>query len=99
MFDIIPEPLAFEWDTGNIDKSLKKHEVKNEEAEQVFANEPLIVEDTKHSTASEQRFHCLGQTDKGKELFISFTVRKNKVRIISARRQSRRERKIYGKEA
>ena len=47
--DIIPEPIEFEWNKGNVDKNLKKHGVKNEEAEEVFLNDPLIYEDLKHS--------------------------------------------------
>ena len=36
MVDVISEPIFFEWDKGNLDKSLKKHGVTNEEAEEVF---------------------------------------------------------------
>lgn len=96
--NVIPEPLEFEWDKGNRDKSLKKHGVTNEETEQVFNNNPLVSKDLKHSTGKEERHQCLGETDKKKTLFISFTLREDKVRIISARPMSRRERKVYEKE-
>ncbi len=94
---ILPEPLSFDWDKGNIDKNLKKHNVSFKEAEEPFENEPfLISEDLKHS-AKELRFQALGKTDSERLLFLSFTVRNNKVRVISARDMSRREKKIYEK--
>ena len=87
---------GFDWDEGNLEKNWLKHKVAPHECEQVFFNQPLLVEgDTKHSR-SEQRFYALGQTDAGRRLFLSFTVRSGLVRIISARDMSRRERRIYG---
>ena len=38
--DIIPEPIEFEWNKGNVDKNLKNIGSKNEEAEEVFLNDP-----------------------------------------------------------
>ncbi len=93
--DVIPEPIQFEWDKGNINKNLKKHRVTNEEAEEIFVNNPLISKDPKHSTKREKRYQSTGLTNKGKTLFISFTLRNNKIRIISARLASRKERKVY----
>ena len=94
---ILPEPISFDWDKGNINKNLKKHNVTNQEAEETFSNEPFIVsEDIKHSQ-KEKRFQALGKTNKAKLLFISFTVRNDKVRIISARNMSKKERREYEK--
>lgn len=95
--DIIPEPIVFEWDKGNIDKNLKKHGIENREAEEVFLGDPLISEDTEHSKI-EKRYQCLGKTDKGKYLFISFTMRNDKIRIISVRNMDKREKETYAKE-
>ena len=93
--DIIPEPLEFEWDEGNNDKNRQKHQVTNKEIEGVFVNKPLMVyEDLIHSQL-EKRYYGLGKTDNDKKLFVSFTIRVNKIRVISARPMSRRERKIY----
>jgi uncharacterized protein len=95
---IIPEPLEFEWDDGNINKNLIKHNVTIKEAEEVFLNCPLLVfEDRKHSTL-ELRLQALGQTNKNRKLFLSFTKRNNKIRMISVRAMSRKERSIYEKE-
>ena len=92
---------GFEWDEGNNRKSIDKHAVSQAEAEQVFFNEPLlIVEDVRHSSY-EIRLHALGQTDAGRLLHISFTLRGNAklIRVISARTMHRKERLRYEQEA
>ena len=71
------------------------------EAEQVFFNEPLlIVADVRHSSY-EIRLRALGQTDAGRLLHISFTLRGNGklIRVISARTMHRKERLRYDQEA
>jgi uncharacterized protein len=94
---VIPEPLAFEWDVGNIDKNLIRHKVNNQEAEEVFSNEPFIVkEDEKHSKG-EQRYQALGKSNSKRKLFLSFAIRNKKVRVISIRDMSRKEKLIYEK--
>jgi uncharacterized DUF497 family protein len=88
---------GFEWDKGNEQKNVK-HGVTPAEAEQVFLNEPLVVlDDLKHSD-TEQRFHALGQTGEGRLLHITFTIRTNMIRVISARDMHRKERAIYEQE-
>ena len=90
---------GFDWNKGNVDKNWKKHQVNYRESEEVFFNKPLLINhDDIHST-KEKRYQCLGKTDNERLLFISFTVRKNKIRIISARDQSKKERKQYEKNA
>lgn len=91
----IPEPLLFDWDKGNIDKNFFTHGVTNKEVEAVFTNEPLLVfPDVRHS-AQEERLEALGKTDEGRRLFVVFTIRKKKVRIISARDMNRKEEAMY----
>jgi len=88
---------GFQWDEGNIDKNLLKHQVQNWECEQIFFNEPLIIlDDLKHSLA-EKRWAAFGQTDAGRFLTIIFTKREKLLRVISARDMSRKERKFYEK--
>jgi uncharacterized protein len=92
---------GFELDDGNNRKSIDKHAVSQAEAEQVFFNEPLlVVEDVRHSSY-EIRLHALGQTDAGRLLHISFTLRGNGklIRVISARTMHRKERLRYEQEA
>jgi uncharacterized DUF497 family protein len=86
---------AFDWDAGNAPKIWERHEVAPGEAEQVFFNRPLVaVTDPKHSQV-EPRFLALGQTDAGRRLFLVFTLRKERIRVISAREMNRRERREY----
>ncbi|MHB1223630.1 MAG: BrnT family toxin [Gemmatimonadaceae bacterium] len=86
---------GFEWDSGNATKSWTKHVVSQGECEQVFFNTPLVLAtDPAHSTA-EARFFALGQTDEGRLLLIVFTLRGARIRVISARPMSRREREVY----
>ena len=87
---------VFEWDEGNRDKN-KKHKVEWHESEEVFFNQPLLIALNPRHSQQEVRFQALGKTNFGRLLFISFTVRRHKVRIISARDQSRKERSIYEK--
>jgi hypothetical protein len=90
------EKLAgFEWDQGNIDKNLIKHNVENWECEQIFFNDPLIVlDDPKHSIA-ENRFAAFGKTDAERLLVVIFTIRSRLIRVISARKMNRKERNFY----
>lgn len=92
---ILPDPLSFEWDKGNNDKNLKKHNVASQEAEEVFKNEPkFILEDKGHSLL-EKRHMVWGITNKGRRLSVFITIRRSKVRIISARDMHKRERRKY----
>lgn|SRR5208283_983803 len=85
----------FEWDEGNIKKNWKKHRISHIECEEIFFNNPIIVnKDTPHSPG-EDRYFVLGKTDTDRLLFIVFTVRGTKIRIISARDMSRKERRAY----
>ena len=93
--------IGFDWDAGNARKSEEKHGVSQAEAEQVFFNQPLVVQaDARHSS-HEPRFHALGITDGRRRLHITFTLRDNgrKIRVISARPMSRKERRIYDEHA
>lgn len=90
---------GFEWDDGNVRKSRDKHDVSQAEAEQVFFNEPLVVAPDARHSQQESRSHALGQTDEGRLLHVTFTLRAEGtlIRVISARDMSRREREAYGK--
>ncbi len=86
---------GFDWDTGNREKSWIQHRVAWWECEEAFFNQPLYVfPDTGHSLA-EDRYYALGKTNSARLLFIVFTRRRNKIRVISARDMHRKERRIY----
>jgi len=95
---ILPDPLAFQWDEGNVDKNVQKYGVTIQESEELFASIPFVTfEDVMHSTTSEKRYKGLGKTKSGRKLFVAFTIRDRKVRVISIRAMKRKERQAYEK--
>ncbi len=97
MIKIIPKVITFEWDKGNIDKNLKKHEVSNHEAEEVFFNKPFIIAEDKKHSLKEHRFQALGKTNRQRKVFLSFTIREDRIRIISIRDMNKKEEVKYEK--
>jgi uncharacterized DUF497 family protein len=93
--EIFEDIQNFEWDKGNLTKNWVRHKVRYSECEEVFFNEPYIFEQDKVHSVKENRFYILGRTDGNRLLFIVFTRRGKKIRIISARDMSKKERKIY----
>ena len=87
--------VGFQWDQGNIDKNLVKHDVENWECEQVFFNRPLLVLDDPRHSISEKRWAAFGKTDADRLLTVIFTKRDNLIRVISAREMNKKERKFY----
>lgn len=92
---IIPEPIEFEWDSGNTQKNFSKHGVENDESESVFLDKnSVLAEDLKHSDR-EERYQLFGKSNKDRLLTVIFTIRKQYVRIISARQMNTKERRFY----
>jgi len=88
---------GFDWDRGNAEKNWAPHAVSRNEAEEVFFHEPvLLAEDAKHSTRV-PRSLVLGRTAADRRIAVIFTVRRDLVRVISARPMSRKERTLYAK--
>jgi uncharacterized protein len=95
LLHLLTECSGFDWDEFNIHKNWDKHQVSWWECEEVFINEPLLLlEDAKHSE-KENRYYALGKTIENRRLFISFTIRGQKIRPISARNMNRKERGLY----
>ncbi len=87
----------FIWDSGNKNKNWIKHKVTNEECEEAFFDDKKqTLKDIKHSQ-KENRYIILGKTKKGRLLFIVFTIRNKKTRVISARDLKKKEVKLYEK--
>jgi len=86
---------AFEWDARKAEANRKRHGVAFEEALLVFAD-PLarIFDDPDHSQP-ERREIIVGHDSRGQLLLVSFTERENRVRLISARRATRQERRDH----
>jgi uncharacterized DUF497 family protein len=90
-------PLTFEWDQRKARSNLAKHGVGFEEASTVFSDPfSLTISDPEHSQV-EERYVTMGTAFSGKLLVVVHTDRGDNIRIISARRASRRERKGYEK--
>lgn len=88
-------PLNFEWDENKAKSNLAKHGVSFDEASTVFGDSlSLTISDPDHSQI-EDRFIIIGSSHSGKLLVVVHTERGDNIRIISARRATRRERKSY----
>jgi uncharacterized DUF497 family protein len=87
--------MNFEWDAAKAARNIAKHGVSFQEAATVFGD-PLAVTyfDPDHS-AEEDRYLTFGHSSAGNLLVVSHTEREDRIRIISARRATRRERKSY----
>jgi hypothetical protein len=95
MSKVFANCIGFDWDEGNFDKNWIQHQVTNSECEEAFFNRPLIVADDKKHSATEKRYYLLGCTDADRFLFIAFTIRKNLIRVISARDMNDKEARKY----
>jgi uncharacterized DUF497 family protein len=89
---------GFEWDEGNSGKNEPKHGVTDREAEEIFFNNSLIIGRSPKGEP-EVRYAALGQTYGSRLLAVVFTIRSKRIRVISARPMSRKERKLYEEES
>ena len=87
--------LLFEWDENKADENFKNHGVRFEEAKTVF-NDPysITIYDPDHSI-SEDRYIDIGLSLKGRLIVVSYTERKERIRIISSREAVKNEQKLY----
>ena len=93
--DDLGKCIGFDWDEGNEGKNWEKHGVSDAECEEIFFNDPLIAsKDPDHSQA-ELRCFALGRTDAGRRLFVAFTIRRDLIRVISARDMTKKELRSY----
>lgn len=90
--------VKFEWDLDKAKTNLKKHKVSFEEASTVFSNEPVrIFLDTEHSSGHEDRLIAIGYSLVQRLLVVVHCYRESEevIRIISARKATRTERKFF----
>jgi len=92
---------GFDWDAGNREKC-ERHGVSAAEIESVFEGPVAVQPDPAHSGA-EDRFKAIGRTDRGRAVFVVFTLRRRGderlIRPISARYMHRKEVDHYEAEA
>ncbi|MBW1786731.1 MAG: BrnT family toxin [Deltaproteobacteria bacterium] len=87
--------LLFEWNPRKANDNIEKHGVSFEEASMVFGDPlSLTIDDPLHSPG-ERRMIQIGLTRKGKLLVVVFTERGDNIRIISARKATKKERINY----
>ena len=87
--------LKFEWDRRKAASNLSKHGVSFEEALTVFGDPLARIFDDEDHSIEEQREIIIGLSVKERLLVVCFTAKGESVRIFSARRATRKERRDY----
>ena len=87
--------MQFAWDPKKAASNLRDHRVTFEEASSVFGDALAITFDDPDHSEGESCLLTFGLSEQGRFLVVSHTERRGLVRIISARRATRAERKIY----
>ncbi len=88
-------PLKFEWNPGKAQKNIKKHRITFNEAATVFSAPLSMTFDDPDHSEDEERFIIIGFSISGKLLMVSYAEKKDSIRIISARKLTRKERKQH----
>jgi uncharacterized DUF497 family protein len=85
----------FEWDQNKANANVEKHQVSFEEAVTVF-DDPMFITviDEEHSGA-EERYITVGLSQRGRLLLVAHTDREGRIRVISARKATKREEWFY----
>jgi len=84
--------LNFEWDQGNVDKNIIKHDLYPVEIEEAFFNKP-----NKTLKGRDDRYYLFGRTNTGRYIFIVFIIKAKIIRVISARDMTKEEKRKYTK--
>jgi uncharacterized DUF497 family protein len=97
LFSVHTINQEFEWDERKCESNKLKHRVSFDEAVAAFADpKAVLLPDIRHSTAHEKREILIGRVIHG-ILVVIYTIRQpgNRIRIISARWASSKERRFY----
>jgi hypothetical protein len=86
---------VFDWDPPKARPTLRRRNIGFEEATSALDDwRQVTIEDVEHSS-DEQRWRTIGLSDQARVLVVTWTVRGGRVRVISARRATKRERNAY----
>jgi uncharacterized DUF497 family protein len=85
--------MEFEWDENKNLINIEKHSIDFSDIISAF-DLPIVIKEDSRKNYGEQRFIALGQVQ-DIIFVIVFTIRKNRTRIISARKANKTEREIY----
>ncbi len=89
----IQQDVAFDWNDANREH-VRDHRVEPEEAEDGLLD-PARIGVPAYRVGREQRWAALGATEDGRLLFVVFTLRRSKVRVVTARDANPREKRRY----
>lgn len=90
------DQFSFEWDNENLNKSDKKHGVDSSLIESCFYDSNLLALGEQYQPqVDEDRYGMIAKAASGEICFICFTIRDNKIRVISARLANKKERGAY----
>ena len=87
--------MQFEWDRQKAAGNQRKHAVQFEEAASAFQDDMFLVFADPDHSVDEERFIIIGESNRKRLLVIAYTERGGSIRIISARRATTKERKVY----
>ncbi len=86
--------MKFQFDPAKAKSNLKKHKVSFADAEAVFYD-PLAIHQEEPDSEDEERWIAVGMSSISQILVVVYTLRDDEIRLISARRATRREVKDY----
>lgn len=90
--------VNFEWDPVKARQNRRKHRISFHEAATVFGDPLAITYPDPDHPVEEQRFITVGMSSAGRVLMVAHADRDDSIRVISARKAARRERKHYEEE-
>ena len=86
--------MEYQWDADKAQSNLEKHGIDFADSVGVFEDDWALTL-KEHSVEGEQRFVTMGMDFLGRILVVVYTYREETIRIISARKATKRERKVY----
>jgi len=87
--------VVYEWDTEKAASNLRKHRVSFAEAASVFLDRPAFTFSDPDHSGEEDREVTIGLSSKERVLFVSHCERGDRIRVISARKATAKERAQY----
>ena len=90
--------MGFAWDPGKAKRNFATHGVSFDEAKTVFDDDLFLVFNDPDHSMEESRYIIMGQSTQGRLLVVAYTERSDRIRLISARRATREERRVYAEE-
>lgn len=87
--------FIFEWDENKAERNNRDHKISFDEAQTVFLDDLSLMKPDADHSATEEPILIIGNSNKNRIIVVSYTERGNNIRIISARKATRNERKQY----